>query len=342
VLTGGTHTFSGNTWSGSQQTSGQFYVVVRGLIFRRYAEQTNDAAHAIRPSRGWTIEDCLLDEPGYIGIVIRQDDIVITRTTIQRAYVDALDAWTPTETATSPTHSAYNPLTGIKITDVILRENNITPSPLVGDVAEYVAKLWGTSGAIIDNIESYDNYGPGFWFDTDNTDYVVRNSYFHDNRPVAGSDNEYGKGLFLEISWAPGLVERNVFINNGGAGLALDNVAGVEVRDNLFIGNAHCVTFVNGPRGNNPDGQPRWPLKDANVHDNQCRDWTARGAMATIYGDFQSPAQMGIVVNNNVYHAIRNSFLADWEGIGSFSTLADVRTRLGWESTGSIGTIPLP
>jgi hypothetical protein len=268
--------------------------------------------------------------------------VEITRTTIQRSYVDAIDAWTPTSAATGPTDPAYAPLTGIRITDVVLLENNVTPTPLVGDMAEYVAKLWGTKGALIDNIESYANHGPGFWFDTDNADYTIRNSYFHDNKPVAGSDNEDGKGLFLEVSWAPGLVERNVFVNNGGAGLALDNVQGVEVRDNLFVGNAHCVTFVNGDRGNNPDGKPRWPLKNISVHDNQCRDWTARGAMATIYGAFSSPATMGIAVDANTYDPVRDATLADWFGIGTFSALVDVRNKLGWEQNGRVASVTVP
>ena len=344
VLSGGHYTFQSADWSGDQQTTGEFYITLRGLIFRRYndPQSTDDAAAAIRASKGWKIEDCLLDEPGRVGIEIRYDDVVITRTTIQRAYIDAIGSWTPTSAALGPNDAAYDPLSGLQITDVILQENNITPNPLLGDLADYGAKLWGTRGALIDNMESYGNYGPGFWFDTDNSDYTVRNSYFHDNHPVAGSDNEYGKGLFLEVSWASGLVERNVFENNGGAGLAMDNVQGVEVRNNLFVGNAHCATFVNGDRGNNPDGKPRWPLKNIKVHDNLCRDWTDVGAMATIYGTFGSPSSMGVVVDANVYQPIRNMALADWFNIGTFSQLSDVRSKLGWEATGRIGTITVP
>lgn len=337
ILTGGRHTFEPRS-----ETVG--YVVVRGLIFRRYSDPLtpDESMAAVRAAQGWVVEDALFDEAGRIGISIRGSGVEITRTTIQRSYVDAIDAWTPTDAATGPTDPAYAPLAGIRITDVVLLENNITPTPLVGDVAEYVAKLWGTKGALIDNIESYGNHGPGFWFDTDNSDYTIRNSYFHDNKPVAGSDNEYGKGLFLEVSWAPGLVERNVFVNNGGAGLALDNVQGVEVRDNLFVGNAHCVTFVNGDRGNNPDGKPRWPLKNISVHNNQCRDWTERGAMATIYGTFGSPATMGITVDADTYDPVRDATLADWFNIGTFSSLADVRSRLGWEQNGRVATVIVP
>jgi hypothetical protein len=337
VLTGGRHTFE-------PASDAVGYVVVRGLIFRHYSDPltSDESMAAVRAARGWVVEDALFDEAGRIGISIRGSSVEIIRTTIQRSYVDAIDAWTPTDAATGPTDPAYTPLEGIRITDVVLLENNITPTPLVGDVAEYVAKLWGTKGAVIDNTESYGNYGPGFWFDTDNSDYTIRNSYFHDNKPVSGSDNEEGKGLFLEVSWAPGLVERNVFVNNGGAGLALDNVQGVEVRDNLFVGNAHCVTFVNGDRGNNPDGKPRWPLKNVSVHDNQCRGWTARGAMATIYGSFGSPASMGIMTDANVYDPIRDVALADWFNIGTFSTLADVRSRLGWEANGTLRPITVP
>ncbi|HET9010216.1 MAG TPA: right-handed parallel beta-helix repeat-containing protein [Gemmatimonadaceae bacterium] len=337
VLTGGRNMFK-------PASDAVGYVAVRGLIFRRYSDPltSDQGIAALRAAQGWVVEDALFDEAGRIAISILGSGAEITRTTIQRSYVDAIHAWTPTDAATGPTDPAYAPLTGIRITDVVLLENNVTPNPLVGSVAEYVAKLWGTRGALIDNIESYGNNGPGFWFDTDNSDYTIRNSYFHDNKPVAGSNNEYGKGLFLEVSWGPGLVERNVFVNNGGAGLALDNVQGVQVRDNLFVGNAHCVTFVNGDRGNNPDGQPRWPLKNIAVHDNQCRDWTARGAMATIYGTFGSPAAMGIVADANTYDPLRATALADWFSIGTFSALAEVQSKLGWEQNGRVAAIPVP
>jgi hypothetical protein len=344
VLSGGTHTFEGATWSGSVEPTGEFWVTLHGLIFRQYSDplSTANAIAAVRVSRGWVIDDVLFDEAGKTGVEIRYSDVVITRSTFNRNYTNAIVSWAPSSNATGPSDPNYHPLTGIVISDVIISGNNIDPSPAVGDAAEYVTKLWATSGALIDNVESYGNYGQGFWFDTDNSNFTVRNSYFHDNHPVPGSQDELGKGLFLEVGWAPGLVERNVFINNNGAGLAIDNGAGIEVRDNLFIGNAQCITLVNNDRGNNPDGQPRWPLKNITMHDNQCKSWRTDAAIAATYGNFTTPSAMGIMADANVYDPLNNNALADWPGLGPQTTLAGVRTKFGWETNGRIGPIVAP
>jgi hypothetical protein len=344
VFSGGTHTFEGATWSGTVEPTGEFYVTLRGLIFRQYSDplSTANAIAAVRVSRGWVIDDVWFDEAGKTGVEIRYSDVVITHSTFNRNYTNAIVSWAPSSNAVGPSDPNFHPLTGIVIRDVIISGNNIDPSPAVGDAAEYVTKLWATSGALIDNIESYGNYGQGFWFDTDNTDFTIRNSYFHDNHPVPGSQDEAGKGLFLEVGWAPGLVERNVFRDNNGAGLAIDNGAGIEVRDNLFIGNAQCITLVNNDRGNNPNGQPRWPLRDIYMHDNQCKSWRDNAAIAGTYGNFQTPSAMGILADANVYDPLSNTALAEWPNIGVLRTLADVRARLGWETNGRIGPVAVP
>jgi hypothetical protein len=298
---------------------------------------------AVRAWRGWTIEDCLFDEAGRTGVEVRDSDVVIARTTIQRSYMNAIIAWGPTNGATSVTDPRYLPITGLRLIDLVIWNNNITLSPLVGNIAEYVVKLWGTRGTLIDNIESYENYGPGLWLDTRNSDFTIRNSYIHDNRPVPGSTDEAGKGIFLQINWAPGLIENNLVLRNGGAALSIENSQGLEIRNNLFAGNAHCVTLVNGNRGFTPTGEPLYPLKDLNIRDNHCKDWSTPAAVGSIRGTFAtSPALMGIVFDRNRYDPQRNSGIAKWPGIGPLAKLSDVRLKLGWESNGVVATVPLP
>ena len=345
VLTGGQYTFQPVHWTGGPEVWGQWYIVVRGLVFRRYSDplSTENAIAAVRASKGWVVEDDLFDEAGRTGLEIRDSDVLVRRSTFQHNYMNAIIAWGPTDGATSTSDPLYTPITGLRITDVIIWDNNTTSSPLVGDVAEYVVKLWGTKGTVVDNVESYENFGPGFWFDTNNSDFTIRNSYFHNNRPVPGSDDENGKGVFIEVNWAPGLIENNVFLGNNGAGLNLENSQGIEVRNNLFAGNAFCMTVVNGDRGTDPSGQPLYPLKDLFIHDNQCKDWGASGAIAAVWGTFDpTPVTMGIRVDANIYDPLRNTALANWPGIGPLTTLADVQTRLGWEVHGVVSPITLP
>ena len=78
VLTGGNASFRPATWSGGTQQTGQLYVTVRGLIFRRYAANVvaNPGPNfpaALKASRGWRVEDCLFDDAGNTAVQIFGD-----------------------------------------------------------------------------------------------------------------------------------------------------------------------------------------------------------------------------------------------------------------------------
>ena len=337
VLTGGVNSFRPLTWSAGAPPKGQWYVTVRGLIFRKYSnplDRTNAIA-AVRASKGWKIQDVLFDEAGRTGLEIRGNDVTVENSTFRRNHENALIAWgkgTGSENASDP---RYTPLTGLVVRDVVLEENNVTPSPLTGNVAEYVAKFTGTRGAVIDNIESYGNNGNGFWFDKRNTDYTIENSYFHDNRGVAGVVTR-GRGLFIEVNWPAGLVRNNVFRNNSGAGLTIANSRSVDVHHNLMVGNSHCVTFISADRGNNRDGAPRYPLRDVSIHDNVCARWKIAG-IATVGGTFtDTPAESNVVVDRNSYAPSTSRIFAQWSRIRGLTTLDEVRKRLSWEVAGSL------
>ena len=339
VLTGGVNSFRPLTWSAGAPPKGQWYVTIRGLIFRKYSnplDRTNAIA-AVRASKGWTIQDVLFDEAGRTGLEIRGNDVTVENSTFRRNYENALIAWgkgTGSENASDP---RYTPLTGLVVRDVVLEENNVTPSPLTGNVAEYVAKFTGTRGAVIDNIESYGNNGNGFWFDKRNTDYTIENSYFHDNHGVAGVVTR-GRGLFIEVNWPTGLVRNNVFRNNSGAGLTIANSQSVEVHHNLMVGNSHCVTFISADRGRNADGKARYPLQDVSIHGNVCARWKIAG-IATVGGTFtDTPAQSNVVVDRNSYAPSTSRIFAQWSRIRGLTTLDDVRKRLSWEASGSLAS----
>ena len=341
VLTGGVNSFRPLTWSPGAPPKGQWYVTVRGLIFRRYSNplDRSNAIAAVRASKGWTIQDVMFDEAGRTGLEIRGDDVTVENSTFRRNYENALVAWgkgTGSENASDP---RYTPLIGLVVRDVVLEENNVTPSPLTGNIGEYVAKFTGTRGTVIDNIESYGNNGNGFWFDKRNADYTVENSYFHDNRGVGGVVTR-GRGLFIEVNWPSGLVRNNVFRNNSGAGLTIANSRSVDVHHNLMVGNAQCVTFISADRGNNQDGKPRYPLRDVSIHDNVCARWKIAG-IATVGGSFpDTPAESNIVVDRNSYTPSTSRIFAQWSRSGKLATLDDVRKRLSWESSGSLSHLP--
>lgn len=337
ILTGGAYSFRPRSWTGGATRTGQWYVTVRGLVFRRYSDphDRTDAIAAVRAAKGWLIQDVLFDEAGRTGLEIRDSDVTVEHCTFRRHHENALVAWGKGTGSADASDPRYAPLTGLVVRDVILVENNVTRTPLTGRVAEYVAKFTGTRGAIVDNIESRDNYGNGFWFDKRNTDYTIRNSYFHGNRAVAGVASR-GRGLFIEVNWPSGLVEHNVLRGNSGAGLTIANSQSVEVRNNLMDDNSHCVTFINADRGDNADGAPRYPLRDVRIHDNVCARWKV-AAIATVGGSFPAtPAMSTIVVDANRYAPSTSRVLAEWNRVRGVTTLGEMRRRLSWETSGTL------
>lgn len=341
VLTGGQYSVRPASWTGNELETGQLYVTLRGLIFRAYAANVvapggPNFPAAVKAARGWRVEDCFFDAPGNTGVQVRGADVSIVKSTIQNSYVLAIGVWSNSE-AERVDGPGYTPIDGLRLTDLVLRGNHGTGAETNG---EYSIKLMTTRGAVVDNIESYGNMGPGLWFDSQNSNYVVRNSYFHDNVNNDPNDNT-GAGLFLEISWEPGLVERNVFVNNQGPGVNVANSAGVTIRKNLFSGNAICVQMVNVDRGKTSSGAPMFPLKDITVVDNQCKEWDGFSGVHVI-GRLPAPNALGIRVDSNLYDPGAVRRLSWYDGIGAGATLADMRRKFGWEANGAVGTISWP
>jgi hypothetical protein len=344
VLTDGHASFRPATWSGSRQETGQLYVTVRGLTFRRYAANAlanpgPSSPAAVKAARGWRVEDCLFDDAGNNAVQIMGSYVSVVESTLQYTYFEALAAWAHSS-ATSVTDPRYTPLDGIQIIDVVLRGNfALNQKPSSGGVADYSSKFLTTRGTLLDNVEAYDNNGPGFWFDTQNSDFTVTNSYFHDNKNITGTTST-GRGLNLEANWAPGLIERNVFENNASMGLAVTASQGVTIRQNLFIDNPRCMELTN-----DLSRVGSFPLRNIGIYSNECGNYTNFSGIHTVGGAaaFTTPALMGIKADSNVYQpaAGGNTYLAWWENkaIGGATTIADLRTQWGWEAHGRIGTV---
>ena len=138
----------------------------------------------------------------------------------------------------------------------------------------------GSKGTVVDNMESYENNGPGLWFDADNFNYAVRNSYFHDNHSNPGISP--GRGLHLELNWGSALVENNVIVNNAAEGVAVSNSSGVEVRNNLLVGNRECMRLSDWVGRSGSVNQ--YALHDVSIHHNLFKDWTLNSCINP-YGD---------------------------------------------------------
>lgn len=323
VLTGGAHNFVPAGYHGGVQQDGAVYVTVRGLIFRDYARKISRIAvrAGVGAIRGWTIEDCLFTDAGYSGLDIRGDSVTVLRSTFEDHHTLA---FTAIADRTKPL------LSGTTISDVVIRRNNTRPDPISGAASTKVTKFYRTTETLIDNVESYANNGPGIWFDTNNIHFVVRNSYIHSN--VGPS----GRGLYIEISRAPALVENNVFANNSVSGVTVANSRGVTITNNLFVGNQYSVHLVSAARG------ASYGLKDVAITENFFKDWVGASNIHPGGVEIATPAQMRITVDHNTYDAGSVSALSYWKHTGWIRSLDDVRAKLGWETNGKTAAIPSP
>lgn len=342
VLTGIEHIFKARGWFGGK-IDGQPYVTLRGLVFFRYGALTNDKEQGggVRVSKGWTIEDCLFDEPGHVGLSIRSDSVTVTRSTFRNAYLHAFVAWGPANGAAGPSDSINVGISALRLTDLLIYGNRTSAESQRASHASSVNKVMGTRGAIVDNVESYGNRGPGLWLDTRNFGYVIRNSYFHDN--ISNPDMSPGRGLHLELNWGPGLVERNVFANNHAEGLAINNSSGAEVRFNLFVGNGECIRisdFVHRGKA--------YATKNISIHHNQFKDWAKYGCIS-LYGDrpgglnaSTAISSSNLSIDHNIYDPERSNTLSGWWSDKGFLDTIDKLRALGLEANGKISKIRWP
>jgi hypothetical protein len=346
LLTGANqYSFQGNDlYTGNTR----YYVTVKGIIFRNYAplEPTTADKHiaAVRAATGWVIEDCLFDRAGNTGAMIWGLDAVVRRCTFQYNWVHAMHGWGPSNGATTPSDPKFVGMSA-QVIDCILKGNNVKNQAQDAATSSSVHKFTNAKNVVIDNVESCENNGHGIWFDGGCFGYVVRNSYFHDNK---------GSGLDLEISWG-GLVEKNVFSKNGKPGLLINNTSGVESRDNLFYHNETSMELVDYTRS---DAGIVWRLKDINIHHNFFKGWTKvqTGApAASVYHAISSynttPQTQNVIVDYNTYDrepvpAVSGTqlrpVLGRWLVYGWADTIAEVQAKLTWEMHGAVASIPWP
>jgi hypothetical protein len=197
-----------------------------------------------------------------------------------------------------------------------------------------VAKFVTTRGLTIDNMESSWNHGPGLWLDGRNTNFTIKNGYFHDN-------DDYG--VDLEINWGPGSVTGSTFARNGTAGLTLTNTGNVAVRDNLFAYEQYPILSTYVDRGT-AGGVQMFPVANNRLVSNTFAEWVNFSAIHH-HGALQtSPAAQNITADSNTYDPGPITRLAWYSGTvrKGATTIAHMQSYFGWEAAGTLAPVTLP
>jgi hypothetical protein len=342
VLTGGHHIFRALTFRGSIGETPQKFITVKGLIFRNYAGNRPKAI-ALRAVQGWKIEDCLFDNAGETALSVNDHDVRIERVTFQNNYVHAFDVYGGHSAGSSPTDPAYRPVENLSVIDVVLHGNHTRGSEAdaTGVTSSRVVKVAMSRGLLIDNMESYENHGSGLWLDYKNSDYTIRNSYFHYNRGIV-VEGEYrkenGRGIYLEKNWGPGHVENNVIADNEGAAIVIVNSNDVSFKHNLLVRNEQSVQLLNMTGS----GYEEFTLKDVAFRGTYMKGWRSTASVWARGGDFSAgPSGMGLSMDESVYQLGSTGFLVQWPGpIFGARSLPQILAKYGWETRGRLESIP--
>jgi hypothetical protein len=163
-------------------------VTIRGLVFQHSTEVLDQAAVIFQNIEHILIEHCTFQWNNAVGLMLFTSRDVTVRDS-------------------SASHNGFDGMAGYKLRDLVLEDNVTAHNNWRGVWGEFYywatgQKFMSVPGAIVRRHQSYANQSRGFWFDTDNTDVLVEDSSFHDNRR---------DGLFSEANVGPATVQESLF-----------------------------------------------------------------------------------------------------------------------------------
>jgi parallel beta-helix repeat protein len=226
----------------------------------------------------------------------------------------------------------------VLVQDTISRRNNTSG---VGGGSEGGGGKWTRAdGLLLERYNGYDNDGPGIWLDIENINVTIRDSALHHNYSLYrkdGSSKIDGIGMFLEIS--------GVVADNRG------NVVGqgrILVEDNLVYDNERQGVLVYATRNvtlrNNVFSSNDVSFKDQRPTPHENRDVTIVGNRfqnARITADDYTAAsgwrKKHFNFDGNVFDNL-DGRVYRW-GNASYDSVIRLRAALGFELTGSRGTV---
>jgi parallel beta-helix repeat protein len=270
---------------------------------------------AVRASTGWHIDDCRFEQVGF-GVNVRGNDVVIEKSVFRD--INSTNAHAIVGVSSR----------NLRLSDLVIQRINQRRD--IAEVANSsVTKFVNVSGLTVERVISEDNVGPGLWIDTNNRNFIVRDSVFRRNKGSGASWE--GPGIWIELNDAAnGQIYRNTIIGNGGAGIEVMESNGIAIHDNIILDNPACIAFRNMPRGN----PQKTFLGAIHVHENLCGGWSSAG-IATGIGDWEGfdVAKDGILIDRNRYLSSTGAPLMLWLD-KPVTNLDEAAERLGFERNG--------
>jgi hypothetical protein len=306
---------------------GQHDITLSGLSFK----DTHDSTPA---SQG--------NPPNYSTVVLMVDNWRLTNVSIDGADDIEVNVRGTGDVIEQSTflHGGSHSLVGCGGNTVVrnvMNGNNVTNPNAAANCGDSCSvKFLFTNGMMVDNIESFGNNGPGWWFDTDNHNFTVQNSYFHDNQ---------GAGIADEISDGPGVIQKNTFLNNG-ADVGIWESKAVTITNNIMNGGSgspfQIRTMTNRCEVQNGSSCTTWyQVGNLVIHDNKAKNWTGCLIEDPAYSSDPQWAdppfqKLNIQMDfDDLSPAPSSSCFLSWQNEPSVTSVASMQSVLGVEAHGN-------
>jgi parallel beta-helix repeat protein len=272
---------------------------------------------AVRTADGWTIQDCTIEKNAGGGLGIFGSNVTVRRVVAQDNGRYGIGG-----------SSCKNLL----VSDCITRRNN----RVIGDSNGGGGKFTRLNGAKIENLQSYENGGPGLWLDINNINVTITGSEFHDNINIYKSDGSRkvsGDGIDIEISGmvvnkdetavtgeGPVVLENSKFWNNEHDGILVYASRNVTLRNNTL--NGDHIYLKDG-------GRLPWYLTKFTAVGNTITSGYIQ-ADGAVSGNWQTRE---LSLDGTTF--INCTSLYKWGG-STYKTLDSIRSALGFETNGLV------
>jgi hypothetical protein len=286
-------------------TAGQF-ITVDGLTFRHAANFPQQPA--VRADDGWVVKNTRIERMNAVAFGAYGNNIYVSNVTLAN------------NGHTGLTGTASNALlSGLKVYGNNTKKFRWTWESGGG-------KMTRTDGLYVLNMNSYDNYGAGLWLDVYNTNFVVDDGYFHDNKPI--TNNYESLGVFIELSPGPGRVENASFYGNTGSGLSIAESVGITARKNYFADSLEIRNMEN-----------RTPaIRNISIYQNYFENAKILSSIGLLTTD--SFRELNIKSDYNIFDNGSDAWYA-WKGKKYYSASA-AYSGLGVEQHGTNGSVTIP
>jgi hypothetical protein len=305
--------------------NGRQNVTVRGLAIERSRGSIQSTAVTLANSSGLTLQDVTLAGHAY--------------TAFGAAYVKGLTVTNSRFDDNGVNGFVCFRSTGLAMTDTTVVGNNWRGWPAEHKGWDSVMKFSGCRDVTAKRLRVTDNWGNGFWLDSDNKRVVLQDSLIARNQL---------KGIYLENNQGPIQLVSNRICDNVFAGLADAQSDRVSVQDNQIFRNTSYNVLFTGTYA----GQQMTDWQTGEVTTQKTLYWRFTGNLVSGSGsagwlwwhtDYNAPGAwaqtrntMTAFDNNNWYHSGRTTAYRLPQGNTDYPTFrTDIRTTLSTAETNS-------